>query len=1241
MRQTQRLLHSHIRFAIICLAIPVLLLAGHRDVEAGTITVPPGGNFQAALDAAQPGDTIVLQAGASFTGNFRLRNKPGAGSTSYITIQTSNLAGIPGEGQRVTPLHDSAMAKVLAPGNGLPVIEPDSGAGFYKFIGIYVSVNYDMGHASSFLIAMGNGDDSNPSYGSWLSHDITFDRCHIAGRFGDSRFAFAVSGERLTVINSRIDEFANPPGNDSAAFWFPNAGGHLIENNFISAGMWNVYMGGADSDSPNRATVVDGNSTSATLSNFIGTRPAVGDLVAFNIRRPSSTAWSPNTAYARHTVIYKGIGWQGQPRMFYVEQEGVSGGIEPDWDSKDEYQSQRFQDGSITWRFFNGFHMTGRVTAVSGDQISYVAEGPTGIVLPPLQGTVAKWNGYNPSAIIRRNHFFRPGAWAAFNAPNKGMVQIKNAANTLFEGNVFESEIQRPGLIALTPGNQGYSAPWSTARNITIRYNIARHIESVFNWSLYDYVKTNLRATNITAEHNLFQDVENGFLLLTSGSDINVNHNTVLTQSNQPLFLFGVKPNNFVYNNNIVGWYQGPFLEWGDRLVEQNTTGQSAARKNVFVDVYNRTAAGYPPSHYAPESLVSMTWAGVQLLADGRLASTSPFKGQASDGTDPGADISLIEAVMGGVIPPAPPPTPTPTPTPTPNPSPTPTSTPTPTPAPTPVPTPTPTPIPTPTPTPGPQGDVVWVEDTVPAGAALAADDDSWEWVASGPNPYSGGSAHRSSINGGFHQHYFHGASNALAVGAGESLCVYVYLDPNHLPNQIMLQWKDNNSAWEHRAYWGANLINTGVDGTNSRRFMGALPPAGQWVRLEVPASLVGLEGAVVNGMAFTLHGGRATWDRAGKTSQAAPNPTPTPTPTVTGPNVRRAKSSGQILSNQLAASGGTFGRSAPAVMDTASRDALVSFTNQIIAAQVSFNAEQNIFPAAARIALELGYALQCAIDATTSHDQGDLSGVRTHLREAINHLELSDVLVFHGNIANAIDVTSYMVRQHYIDFLDREPDPHGVDFWINQINNCGADSLCIEVNRIHVSAAFFLSIEFRQTGYFVYRLYRSSFGRMPSRLELIPDARAVAQGLIVRDPGWEDRLAASKAAFLQSWVQRPDFMAYYSSLTNAQYVDALIANMGVAITSAERNRLVQDLASGASRASILGRLVENQDFSDAELNPAFVLMQYLGYLGRDPDSAGFIFWLNKLNEFNGDYGRAEMVRAFLTSAEYRNRFTL
>ena len=162
-------------------------------------------------------------------------------------------------------------------------------------------------------------------------------------------------------------------------------------------------------------------------------------------------------------------------------------------------------------------------------------------------------------------------------------------------------------------------------------------------------------------------------------------------------------------------------------------------------------------------------------------------------------------------------------------------------------------------------GAAVWVEDAVPAGAAVASDGgDAWTWISANPAPFSGTLAHQSALHSGMHQHYFYNATTKLAVAVGDTLFAYVYLDPANPPSEVMLQWYDAN--WEHRAYWGANLITSwGVDGTNSRRYMGPLPAVGQWVRLAVPAAQVGLEGHTLSGMAYTLYNGRATWDYAGK----------------------------------------------------------------------------------------------------------------------------------------------------------------------------------------------------------------------------------------------------------------------------------------------------------------------------------------------------------------------------------------
>jgi hypothetical protein len=161
--------------------------------------------------------------------------------------------------------------------------------------------------------------------------------------------------------------------------------------------------------------------------------------------------------------------------------------------------------------------------------------------------------------------------------------------------------------------------------------------------------------------------------------------------------------------------------------------------------------------------------------------------------------------------------------------------------------------------------DVVWVDDSIPAGGIGGADGgDAWNWVSSNPSPYSGLLAQQSAIASGEHQVYFDNATATLTVETNAELYAWIYMDPSHPPKEAMLQWQDQQGSWEHRAYWGANLLTFGVDGTASRTNLGVLPAKGQWARLTVPANLVNLTADTLNGMAFTLYGGRATWDRAG-----------------------------------------------------------------------------------------------------------------------------------------------------------------------------------------------------------------------------------------------------------------------------------------------------------------------------------------------------------------------------------------
>lgn len=416
---------------------------------------------------------------------------------------------------------------------------------------------------------------------------------------------------------------------------------------------------------------------------------------------------------------------------------------------------------------------------------------------------------------------------------------------------------------------------------------------------------------------------------------------------------------------------------------------------------------------------------------------------------------------------------------------------------------------------------------------------------------------------------------------------------------------------------------------------------------------------------------------------------------------------------------------------------------------------------------------------------------------------------------SNPVDTSSFFVRQHYLDFLNREPDTAGQNFWTNEIESCGGDATCRAIKRVNVSAAFFLSIEFQNTGLVAYLTHRAAFGASASGSpapilygNFQRDTQSLQRNYIVGAPGADAQLEINKAAYFNEFVTRPEFVAKYpSTLTNEQYVDNLLASatlspsqvrlfvvnltngqevpptvptntngtprpasFGVArfqfndlqtsltmdatinnidlfnvktplenndnlvaahihagasvtpgvngpvvwgffgspfndnnpndalvtqlpgatvggffhnkwdapegngttlaaqldnlrngrayinfhttqFTGGEirgnfpaadsfRNSLVAGLnAMTETRATVLRKVSEAEELRTREFNAAFVSMQYFGYLRRDPDTSGFNFWLNKLNAFNGNFVDAEMVKAFISSSEFRQRF--
>jgi uncharacterized repeat protein (TIGR01451 family) len=264
----------------------------------------------------------------------------------------------------------------------------------------------------------------------------------------------------------------------------------------------------------------------------------------------------------------------------------------------------------------------------------------------------------------------------------------------------------------------------------------------------------------------------------------------------------------------------------------------------------------------------------------------------------------------------------------------------------------------------------------------------------------------------------------------------------------------------------------------------------------------------------------------------------------------------------------------------------------------------------------------------------------------------------------NPIDSNSqFFVRQHYHDFLNREPDASGLQFWVDQIESCGGDASCRELRRINVSAAFFLSIEFQETGYLAYRMFNAAYGDTTSpnvagtvpiiRLsEFLPDSQRIGLGVQVGIGNWQQQLEDNKIAYALAFVQRQRFLlAFPLSMTASEFVAKLDQNTVGVLSPAEKSELEAILgttpADAQKRASVVRKVAEDSDLKQRELNRAFVLTQYYGYLRRNPDDSpdtdfrGWKFWLGKLEQFNGNFVQAEMVKAFLDAGEYRHRFGL
>lgn len=235
-------------------------------------------------------------------------------------------------------------------------------------------------------------------------------------------------------------------------------------------------------------------------------------------------------------------------------------------------------------------------------------------------------------------------------------------------------------------------------------------------------------------------------------------------------------------------------------------------------------------------------------------------------------------------------------------------------------------------------------------------------------------------------------------------------------------------------------------------------------------------------------------------------------------------------------------------------------------------------------------------------------------------------------NTRITIDDSDFFVQQQYIDFLSRFPEPEGFNAWMRVLNSCNGDPNClggVNGKRVEVSKSFFESLEFNLKGFYVYRFYKASLGRLPTYAEIVADMRSVTGTT-------EAEVVAKRNAFASAWPSRGDFSARYpASLSPSEYVNRLLETAGITVSN--KDQLIAGLANGTeTRTSVLRKIVESPELQGKEFDPAYVAMQYYGYLRREPEAEGYNAWLTYLRAHPGDY--KTMVWGFVYSSEYRNR---
>jgi hypothetical protein len=628
------------------LAVSAVAVCVAPKADAATLRVCASGcaysDLQAAIDAAAPGDTILLRAGETFVGNYRLRAKSSS-STAFILVRSDAAdAALPAPGVRLVPegrpganTSLSSLARIVGKGGTMksqPVLRADPGSHHYVFQFVRFDGSANVGYET--LIALGDDDpEPNPP------RNIVLDRVYIHGHptKGQKR-GVALNGRDIDVVNSYIADIKAVNADSQALGGWNGQGPFRIINNYVEGAGENIMFGGS---------------------------------------WPATTGLIPSDIEIRRNHITKPVAWQ-----------------KPILATPGSVRAVRTTGGGAMG---NGTHYfkvvaamtTGTATAVSlpssevsvivaaGDRVSLSWSGVAGaeyyrIYRGPVPGGelvytrtpnasttfvytgLGETNGLPPTSGTK---------WVA-----KNLLELKNAQRVTVDGNVMEHNWAggQPGYaVVLTPSNYQGVAPWTAVRDVSITNNILRHLAGAINILGYDQDDVSQRTERITIRNNLLEDINpvnwgggltKCFLLGQGVADVTIDRNTILQDTSTIVAAYGDPMPRFVFTNNV--GLHGKYGVFGGGYSTGNPTLARYFPGAVFS--YNVLAGGtaslYPPTNLFP-TVAELFASFVNAAAgDYRLLSSSRFAAAGSGGSVPGADFAALARAQGSTIPTPPPP---------------------------------------------------------------------------------------------------------------------------------------------------------------------------------------------------------------------------------------------------------------------------------------------------------------------------------------------------------------------------------------------------------------------------------------------------------------------------------------------------------------------------------------------------------------------------------------------------------